>query len=78
LSRKIQLFGAILDSGFWPPASPSSRLYEPEAGGAIRPTLRPVSPWPITLRAGSGPGGIADLLNRFALSFFIKIDINAT
>jgi hypothetical protein len=30
-----QLFEAILDLGFWPPASPSCRLYETEAGGAI-------------------------------------------
>ena len=31
-------------------------IYEPEAVGA-GPTLRPVSLWPISLRAGSGPGG---------------------
>ena len=42
-----QLFGAILDFGFWPPARRGHR--------------------------GLRPGGIADLLYRFALSFFIKL-----
>ena len=41
-----QLFKAILDLGFWPPARKGHK------------DLR--------------PGGIADLLYRFALSFFIK------
>ncbi len=76
-----QLFGAILDFEFWPPASPSIRLYEPEAGGAIGaypPACKPTG-WKRPRRdcglrpvGPLGPTPWRDLLYRFALSLIRK------